>query len=490
MQTLFGERLIQHAMDPRASLAIAMPGRESSYAELLGRVQTCAGWMVREGCTRSEVVGITIGDEFTHLVVTLALLHLGIPQVCLATHDPLAMRLHLADRLSVVRTIVTDPRHVLPGREALWLTPEILAAATHDNPRAAVAADPDAPAIYFTSSGTTGQPKVIALSQRAMSRRAERMSQAQALTSVDRTLMLVPVEDYPAKTRRLYSLYLGLTSVLRSPLSSPPLSAQELCASLDVTWLELSVLQASDIVVDCSVHGRLPARTRVFVSGSRVSAKLRHAFETVVGARLFVNYGAREIGRITSTYPDNRDEAPETVGRPVPWIALEIVDREGRRVPAGEPGEVRVRSEGMIRGYYQDPVATSRHFKDGWFYPGDAGALTRGGALCIHGRTDDMMNLHSIKIFPAEIERVLEEHPAVRAAAAFAISSTVHGDIPVAAVELHHPAKVGVDELMAWVRERLGVRAPRKIIVLDALPRNTTGKIMKRELIGLVVPGS
>lgn len=470
---------------------MAIPGREISYAELLGRVQTCAAWMVREGCPRSEVVGITIGDEFTHLVATLALLHLGIPQVCLATHDPLSMRLHLADRLSVVRTIVTDPRHVLPGREALLLTPEILAAATHDKPRAAVAADADAdaPAIYFTSSGTTGQPKVIALSQRAISWRAERMSQAQALTSGDRTLMLVSVKDYPAKTRRLFSLYLGLTSVLQSPLSAPPLSAQDLCASLDATWLELSVLQASNLVVDSSVRGRLPARTRVLVSGSRVPSKLRHAFETEVGARLFVNYGAREIGRIASTYPDDRDEALETVGTPVPWIELEIVDGEGQRVPTGEPGEVRVRSEGMIRGYYQDPVATSRHFKDGWFYPGDAGSLTRGGALCIHGRTDDMMNLNSIKIFPAEIERVLEEHPAVRAAAAFAISSTVHGDIPVAAFELHDTAKVGVEELMACVRERLGVRAPRKIIVLEALPRNATGKIMKRELIGLVVPG-
>jgi len=100
-----------------------------------------------------------------------------------------------------------------------------------------------------------------------------------------------------------------------------------------------------------------------------------------------------------------------------------------------------------------------------------------------------MMNLDGIKIFPAEIERVLEEHPGVRAAAAFARSSAAHGDIPMAAVELHASATVGVEELMTCARERLGVRAPRKIIVLDALPRNAAGKVLKRELIGRVEPG-
>ena len=99
------------------------------------------------------------------------------------------------------------------------------------------------------------------------------------------------------------------------------------------------------------------------------------------------------------------------------------------------------------------------------------------------------MNLNSIKIFPAEIERVLEEHPAVRAAAAFAKSSAAHGDIPVAAVELHDSASVSVDELMARARERLSVRAPRKIFVVEALPRSVSGKVLKRELVALLAPG-
>jgi acyl-coenzyme A synthetase/AMP-(fatty) acid ligase len=100
-----------------------------------------------------------------------------------------------------------------------------------------------------------------------------------------------------------------------------------------------------------------------------------------------------------------------------------------------------------------------------------------------------MMNLNGIKIFPSEIERVLEEHPAVKAAAAFARSSAIHGDIPIAAVELHHSATIDVEELLARVRERLGVRAPRRIFVLEALPRNAAGKVVKSQLAAMITSG-
>jgi acyl-coenzyme A synthetase/AMP-(fatty) acid ligase len=174
---------------------------------------------------------------------------------------------------------------------------------------------------------------------------------------------------------------------------------------------------------------------------------------------------------------------------PVPWIDFEIVDEDGDAVPRGEVGAIRVRCEHMMSEYYRDPVATALHFRDGWFYPRDMGSMTPTGALRLHGRADDVMNLNGIKIFPAEIERVLEEHPAVRAAAAFAKRSASHGDIPVAAVELHPSASVAAEELMARARAILGVRAPRKIVVLDALPRNASGKIVKRKLTDVLTLG-
>jgi long-chain acyl-CoA synthetase len=486
MQTLFGKILRQRALAPQLPSAIVSPGCELTFTELHGRVERCAAWLVGEGCRPSELVGITIADELTHLVASLALLQLGLPQICLPTYDPVAMRSNLARRLSVARVVVADPQHVLPGHPASLLTPECLAPMANAAQCDAVDADPDAPAMYCTSSGTTGEAKIVALSQRAIAWRAER----RGFMPGERMLMLTSVEDHPAKTARLYCVYLGLTSVLQAPAPASPLAAEELCARFGATRLDLSVLQASDLVPGGVGGGRIriPAGVKVIASGSRVPAKLRRAF-AIGGTPLFIDYGAREVASIAGTWMDGRDEGQETVGALHPWIELEIVDDADRVLPAGEPGAVRVRSGGMIAEYWQDPVATARHFRDGWFYPGDIGSLTADGLLCIHGRADDMMNLNGIKIFPAEIERVLEDHPAVRAAAAFAVRSPVHGDIPVAAVELHAAATVGADELIARARERLGVRAPRRIVVVEALPRNAAGKIVKRDLAGLVVPG-
>jgi acyl-coenzyme A synthetase/AMP-(fatty) acid ligase len=110
------------------------------------------------------------------------------------------------------------------------------------------------------------------------------------------------------------------------------------------------------------------------------------------------------------------------------------------------------------------------------------GTITRDGILRYLGRKDDMMMLNGINIFPAEIERTLEEHPAVKHAAAFPLASPVFGDIPAAAVELNGTAPVDEPALIAYSRERLGARAPRSIVIVDALPRNAAGKVVKREL--------
>lgn len=486
MQTVFGAKLTQHAADARTSPALAMPGREIAYAELLDRVRSCAAWLACERYLPSEVVGITIADEIPHLVTMLALLSLGVPHVCLATHDPVSARMRLAERLAVRRVVVIDPQHALPGREALLLTPEILESTVGNGLPNALLTDPDAPAIYYTSSGTSGEPKIFAASQRALAWRAGRMAESERVGAEFRALTPVSIEDSIAKNRRLTCTYLGFTSVFPDARSLRAPSLQELCASLRVTCLELSALQAYSLVLESTDPRLLPAHTAVYAAGSTVSATLREQFKIRFGVPLFVHYGAREFGRIASTFFGGDEDDLETVGLPVPWIDLEIVDGDGKPVPRGEIGEVRVRSDCMLREYYRDPVATSRHLKDGWFYPRDLASLTSRGALRLHGRADDMMNLNGIKIFPSEIEHVLEAHPAVKAAAAFARPSAAHGDIPVAAVELRASATVGVEELIACARERLGVRAPRRIFVLESLPRNAAGKVVKRELADLI----
>jgi len=151
----------------------------------------------------------------------------------------------------------------------------------------------------------------------------------------------------------------------------------------------------------------------------------------------------------------------------------------------GERGEIRIRAEGVASTYLNSPSDTSKRFRDGWFYPGDLGHIHAGGQLVLDGRTDDMIILNGLNIFPAEIERVLETHPDVDCVAALGLPSQVHGQIPVAAVILKAGVSVTTVELRCFARASLGLRAPRRIIVLDSFPRNSQGKVLKRELLKL-----
>lgn len=480
-QTLFGTTLARHAAHGPSKIALAFADRDLSYAELLRRAATSVGWLAEAGIGRGEIVGVTIPEELPHLVVSLALLLLGVPHVCLPSQEPEAKRVTLAARLGVRRIVADDRRRALPGLELLLPAPERTASAESSLPDA-IEADADAPALYYASSGTTGEPKLFALSQRALAWRAERIAESERAEPGYRSLTFVPIEDTMAKSRMITCAWLGFASVV--PDGRALSQAPELCRRHRVSSFELTTLQASSLAVDATAAHRIPEHTRVYTAGAVASPALRRAFAERFGVPLLVHYGAREFGRISSTLPDAHADF-ESVGTPVPWIDLEIVDGEGGAVAPGTVGEIRVRSECMCHEYHGDPIASARHFRAGWFYPGDLASLAQDGRLRLYGRSDDMMNLNGIKIFPAEIERVLEEHPAVKEAAAFAKPSAAHGDIPLAAVVLHASASVPVAELLARARARLGVRAPRRIIVLDALPRNAAGKVLNRELLEL-----
>ena len=484
MRTIFGAALRQHALDPRAPAALATPSGDLSYAELAARVDRCAAWLVREGCAASVPVAVSVLDEIDSLVVTLALLDLGVPQVGLSTHTPEAMRLALARRIAVGRVVVDDPQHALPGFAASVLTSEALRGRAAVEP-VALDADPEAIAMFASSSGTTGQPKILALSQRVFTWRARQAAQTGAFARDERVLVPMSNQEYPGKSVRLYTLFHGGTAVHWPGAGTVP-SPTAYCVAMDATTLQLTVLQARALALDDGSRDRLPPTTRVLLGSAQMPAGLPARFEARVGGRVHNRYGTMEIGIIASMHPDGDDGTPDSVGRPVAGIEIEIVDAAGVRQPADVPGEIRVRGGGMVHGYVDDADATARHFADGWFHPRDVGAITTAGVLRFLGRSDDMMSLNGINIFPVEIERVLETHPAVRNAAAFPLRSPLYGDIPVAAVELNDEARTDAQALTRYARERLGARAPRKVVVLERLPRNAAGKVLKRDLAAML----
>jgi acyl-coenzyme A synthetase/AMP-(fatty) acid ligase len=298
----------------------------------------------------------------------------------------------------------------------------------------------------------------------------------------ERLLRLASVEYNNSKRHRLYCVYAGGTNVFR-PAGLRDVAGY--CREQRVTCLDVSRMHLADLAARGEIGG-LPG-IKVRAGGSAVPIDVRRAVERHVTPNFFVRYAATECGPIAMAGPGNHDD-DEPVGTPLPGVDLEIVDANGRALAAGHAGQIRLRAAGMATGYHDNVEETRRRFRDGWFWPGDMGTRRADGQLIVHGRKDDMMILNGLNIFPAEIERVLERHAAVAAAAALPFASSVHGQIPVAAVELRPGALVTAADLQAYARQHLALRAPRRIVIMDALPRNAQGKIARRDIAPLFQP--
>jgi acyl-CoA synthetase (AMP-forming)/AMP-acid ligase II len=183
--------------------------------------------------------------------------------------------------------------------------------------------------------------------------------------------------------------------------------------------------------------------------------------------------------------PDQVDKRVGSVGMPVPPVQFRIVDADGRELPPGNVGELLVQNPGREREYYRDPDATARTWRDGWLHTGDLAELDEDGFLYLRGREKDVIIRGGNNVHATDVESVLYEHPAVQEAAVAAVAHAVLGEDVGAWVVLAPGVEATGDELRAFCAERLSdYKVPRTWTFLDELPRNATGKVVKRDLPG------
>ncbi len=461
----FCERLRHHAARRPGHAAIATARDSLSYAQLLRRVEAGLGYLRRHGIAQGAVVGLALDDEVEHLIASLSLMAAGATQITLATHDAAALRARLAERVRVSHVLSASDAYRIPGTTFLnFPGQEQASAALADDLPADVAT------LFLRTSGTTGDMNIVAFSERQIADQAARHDDYAG----ERLLRLASIEHNNSKRHRLYCVWAGGTNVFRP---RKPIDIVDFALRHEVTCLDISRMHASDLAATHDAH-RL-AGIKLRTGGSEVPVDVRRSIEKSVTRNLYVRYAATECGGIAMARPGEHD-AEASAGRLLEGVELEIVDADGNVLPSGDAGEIRLRAPGMATAYVDSPVDSAARFRDGWFYPGGVGYLRADGHLVVQGRKDDMIILNGLNIFPAEIERVLEAHPAVSVAAALSLPSPVHGQIPVAAVELRTNAVVTVSELRLYARQHLALRSPRRILILPSLPRNAQGKIMRR----------
>ena len=179
--------------------------------------------------------------------------------------------------------------------------------------------------------------------------------------------------------------------------------------------------------------------------------------------------------------PDHIREKLGSIGQPIFGIVCKFVDDDDREVPTGEVGELVMRGPNIFAGYWMLPEATADAFRGGWFHSGDLGKVDDEGYMTLVDRKKDMVITGGENVYPVEVEQVLVRHPAVREVAIFGLPDERWGETVVAAVALDTP--IEVSELIAYARERLAhFKCPTRVEILDELPRNATGKVLKTNL--------
>ncbi|WP_439370379.1 AMP-binding protein [Bradyrhizobium sp. DASA03120] len=352
--------------------------------------------------------------------------------------------------------------------------------------RAAIDAEPapHSPAFILQTSGTTAQPKLIPFSHGNMLAAAARLQAWFGLTHQDRCLSVSPpFYSHGLKVTVFTPLLTG--GSIAVPENNAIVALDEWLDCLSPTWysagpaLHAAVLDKVRALADA----RAPHTLRFVVSGGApLPPDVRDGLQRILGAPVLEHYGSSEAAQIAANLPPPGANRPGTCGQPWPGT-LVIASEDGRFLAAGERGEIWIRGPTVFSGYLDAPELNQAAFVDGWFRTGDIGSLDEDGFLSLHGRLSELINRGGEKIAPAEVESALLRHPAVAEAAAFALPHPRLGEDVAAAIIARPGAQVTPEELREFLRPELtSFKVPRRIVILDQLPKGATGKVQRRRL--------
>lgn len=339
--------------------------------------------------------------------------------------------------------------------------------------------------ILFTS-GTTGRPKGVVMTHSRTLAVASDWVAMTGLRAGDRYLMVNPYfHMFGLKAGILASVCAGATMYPQVVFDVDRVLAR-------VRDERITVLPGAPTIYQSILDH--PARKKYDLSSLRVAVTgaadipvtlVRRIYDELPFEVVVSGYGLTEAGTASGTGPeDGPQEVAATVGRARPGFEIRLVDASGNDVVTGEAGEILLRGPSVMLQYLDDPKATAAVLsEDGWLRTGDIGVLEPDGLLRIVGRAKDMFIVGGFNAYPAEIENLLLGHPAIRSAAVIGIPDERLGEVGMAFVVLEDDAAATPDEIVAWSRDHMAnYKAPRRVEILDELPLNATGKVMKEEL--------
>lgn len=476
------------ARTPQAP-AIITPHSTLSYHDLEQAIIQQINLLHADGLRARHTAALIVSDELVSIVVVLALARMGVTLCCVPRATPIEQQQQWIAQVHC-DILISDSADTLSAHAAC--TAGILVDAhgvtkkqsCQENPPAIIDDTPTRPLMIVIGSGSTGRNKIMAISHPQMRARVQSMTEIYQLSSTDRIATMAHME-YSSGVHRLWNaLTLGAAFVLFDRNYD---SIQRLHTTWGVTLLSGTVFHAQQLLHRWRGSRERPlAGIKLVITSSIVSDALRQEIQSCLSTDLWVIYGSNETWTLTAADPDACRLHPGTVGRAVPGVELQIVDNHFRPLASGQIGHIAVRGDQIIDHYLNDPESTTRYMRNGWFLPGDLGKQLDDGHLIFCGRSDNMMILNGVNIYPIEIEQCLMTHPEVTDVVALPLRHQVHQDLPVALVALAPHATSNEAQLLAFATERLGFKHPRRIFVCSAIPRNAQGKPIKAAMQSII----
>jgi fatty-acyl-CoA synthase len=480
-----------HARQTPERCALKYRGQEITYAAFHTRIQTVGGWLASRGIGPDDVVAVLMKNSAAFLDIAFAASHVG------AIFLPINFRL-ASDEIAYIvensgaRLLIADEEF---RASAAGPAPIVLVdgAAQSNATRLGPKAKPvkahrrrtsDLMRLMYTS-GTTDRPKGVMLTYDNIHWKSADHVLALGLSRDTRLLVAGPLYHVGALDLPGIAVLRqgGMLSIQRDFDAAQCLAAIE-ADRLDGAWL--APVMTTSILT-------LPGRGRYDVSSLRWAigggektpeARIRAFSQYFTNARYIDAYGLTETcGGDTFMEPGLEITKIGSTGRAVAHVEIEIRDDMGHRVAPGENGEICLRGPKVTRGYWKDPEKTAAAFFGDWFRSGDVGYLDEDGFLYLTDRKKDMIISGGENIASSEVERVIYELPQVREVAVIGMPDQRWGERPIAVVVLADSAALELPDLTEHCRQRLAsFKVPKQLIIRDSLPRNPSGKVLKRVL--------
>jgi long-chain acyl-CoA synthetase len=471
--------------------ALRMDDAALTYAQFREAARQVAAGLQARGIDPGDRVGMVLPNVLSFPVVFYGALIAGAAVVPM---NPLLkareIEYYLQD--SGARIVVAAEQSAGPATEAAATVGIAAVAVDVASPREFMADDglPNGPiaradddtAVILYTSGTTGRPKGAELTHASLASNARTTAE---------TLLEATADDVIMGCLPLFHVF-GLTCSLNAGvLSGSTLTliprfdggkALAVVARDQVTIFEGVPTMFSAMLHAPDADSADMSSLRLCVSGgSAMPVEVMRSFEEKFGCIVLEGYGLSETSPVASFNHPHVERKPGSIGTPIRGVEMRLVDDEGKDTPAGEVGEIAIRGENVMKGYWQRPEDTANAIPDGWFRTGDLARTDDDGYFFIVDRKKEMIIRGGYNVYPREIEEALYEHPAVAEVACIGIKHPDLGEEVAAAVALKPGASADPDELREFAKARVAAyKYPRHVWLVDSLPKGPTGKILRR----------